>query len=126
MYPMPLIKHVKLPFSCLSQLKYRAKYTYLAAHWCTIQFPQPGAIHFWPWVLGSGLTKSIGNGLAMPTLPSRSALGFALLVEEERCYLLEIHFELLVAIGLLSTHPSCHGLLHFDVPTDPKQYSAAF
>jgi hypothetical protein len=86
MYPMHLIKHAKPPFSCLSQLKYRAKHTYLAAHWCTIHFPQPGTVHFWPWLFGSGLTKSVGNGLAMPTLPSRSALDFALL-EEGRCYL---------------------------------------
>jgi hypothetical protein len=61
----------------------------------------------------------------MPTLPLRSALGFALLVEGKR-YLFEIHFELLAAIGPLSAHQSCHGLLHFDVPTDPKQYSKAF
>jgi hypothetical protein len=80
MYPMHLIKHVKPPFSCSSQLKYRAKHTYLAAHWwCTVHFPQPGAIDFLPRLFGSGLTKSIGNGL-----------------------------------------------LHFDVPTDPKQCSTAF
>jgi hypothetical protein len=122
---MHLIKHVELPFSCLSQLKYLAKHTYLAAHWCTVHFPQPGTIHFWPWLFGSRLTMSIGNGLAMPTLPSRSTLGFALLVEG-RHNLFKIHFELLVAIGLLSTHQSYHGPLRFDVPTDPKQCSTAF
>jgi hypothetical protein len=126
MYPMHLIKHVKLLYSCLSQLKYRAKHTYyLAAHCCTIHFPQPGAVHFWPQQFGSKLTKSVGNGLAMPTLPLRSAFGFALLMEGRHC-LVEIHFELLVAIGPQSAHPFCHGLLHFNVPTDPKQYSTAF
>jgi hypothetical protein len=114
-----------MPFSCSSQLKYQAKHTYPATHWCTVHFPQPGAILIWPLLFGCGSTKSTGSGLAMPTLPLNSAFGFALPLEERR-YLFEIHFELLVAIGLLSPHPACYGLLHFDAPTDPKQCTITF
>jgi hypothetical protein len=73
----------------LSQLKYQAKHTDPAADWCTVHFPQPGIIHFYPGLIESGLTM----------------LGFALQLEE-RHYLFEIHFRILGAIGLC-----CHPVL---------------